>query len=711
MAKKRENWASKIGVVLAVAGSAVGLGNFLRFPGVAAANGGGAFLIPYFIAFIFLGIPLAWIEWTLGRYGGQFEHGSAPGILNAVVRKPWAKYLGSLGIFGPLFINFYYIFVESWLLGYVWYAISGTLANASGAFPTMGEFFSQYITLQIQIMGIPAALFFFIITLILNFAIVFFGVKRGIERASRIMMPILVVLGLIMLVRVLTLPNISQGLGFLWNPDFSKLLDINVWFAASGQIFFTLSVGIGAILTYSSYVKKNQDIALSSLSANAANEFLEVIIGGTIVIPAAIVMMGAGQAESIANAGTFNLGFITMPMIFGMLPFAMFFQIVWFLLLFIGGVTSSISLLQPGISFCEDELNMNRRQSIGVLFFVFLIMGLFSVYGLGAGVVDEMDFWAGNFSLILFGTIMAVIFSWVLGVDKGWKEMNRGGDIKIPVIFKFIMKYITPTYLIVLLILWVALSGWNTITMKGIESSPFKPLDSPNITAIIGDIKNPQTQNAHTIRNNVSSETLLLIDNYSDTVKTSHNQQILKLNELYTIRGEEFITEDYTARFMEIINIENVPAEQLENLEALKNRQFRKVFGETYRYKTTYERTISAVLADLSALITKEDFYLDNAFDKAGFSGDTLRLIERYKDDNLDKADIHKLNRFIIADTFGENLSSMPQAEFLGFTVNQKRFISFMRIGFLILLLIINIIIGLFWKKNKLDLKLQKEDA
>ncbi len=470
MVAKREHWASKLGVILAVAGSAVGLGNFLRFPGVVAANGGGAFLIPYFVAFIFLGIPLAWVEWTLGRYGGQFEHGSAPGVLNAVVRRPYAKYLGSLGIFGPMFIDFYYIYIESWLLGYVWFAIKGSLLTASATPALMGDFFGQYVGLKMTIFGdMPAALFFFLLTLVINFVIVFLGVKKGIENASKVMMPILVVLGIIMLVRVLTLPGIGQGLGFMWNPDLSRLSDIKVWFAASGQIFFTLSVGIGAILTYSSYVKRNQDIALSSLSASAANQFLEVIVGGTIVIPAAIVLMGAGEAQSIASQGVFGLGFTTMPLILGKIPLSQLFQIIWFLLLFIGGLTSSISLLQPGISFLEDELRTNRKQSVSILFVVFLIMGLLAVYGLGAGAVDEMDFWAGNFSLVLFGTIEAVIFAWVLGVDKGWKELNRGGDIRIPKVFKFILKYITPSYLIILLVLWFVLEGWDFITLKNLQ--------------------------------------------------------------------------------------------------------------------------------------------------------------------------------------------------------------------------------------------------
>src|SRR5690554_5009208 len=245
MSQKREVWGSKLGVILAVAGSAVGLGNFLRFPVKAAAYGGGAFLIPYFVAFLLLGIPLAWVEWTMGRYGGRHSHGSAPGILNVVIRKKWAKYVGSLGIFGPMLIFFFYVFIESWLLGFAWYFINGELINAVKT-ETVSELFNNFILLETHIFGsIPSALFFFVITFFVNFAVIWFGIRRGIEAAGKIVMPLIVVLGLILLVRVLLTPGIGRGLAFMWNPDFKTLADPRVWLEASGQIFFTLSVGIG----------------------------------------------------------------------------------------------------------------------------------------------------------------------------------------------------------------------------------------------------------------------------------------------------------------------------------------------------------------------------------------------------------------------------------------------------------------------------------
>lgn len=462
---KRDLWASKIGVILAVAGSAVGLGNFLRFPVKAATNGGGAFLIPYFIALLLLGIPLAWMEWTLGRFGGRFGHGSGPGILNAVVRKPWAKYLGSIGVFGPMLIFFYYIYIESWLLGFCWYSLSGALASAVAA-NSIGAFFGDYIMLKTMLAGMPAALLFFIITFVINFIVIYLGVRRGIEILNKVTLPILLVLGIMLFVRVLFVPGIEHGLGFMWNPDFSKLLSFKVWLEAAGQIFFTLSVGIGTILTYASYVKKEQDIALSSLSAVSANEFAEVILGGTIVVPMAIVVFGATNIEAVAKLGTFGLSFQTMPVIFSKITLGSLFQFVWFLLLFLAAVTSSISVLQPGISFFEDEVGLSKKKAVSIVAAISLVMGAIAIFGLGAGAVDEMDFWGGTFALVLFGAIEAVIFAWIFGGKRGWDELKKGAEIKLPDVFRYVLQYVTPIYLIVLLVGYFATEFIHVINMS-----------------------------------------------------------------------------------------------------------------------------------------------------------------------------------------------------------------------------------------------------
>jgi SNF family Na+-dependent transporter len=475
MAKQREEWGSKLGVILAVAGSAIGLGNFLRFPVKAALYGGGAFLIPYFVAFLLLGVPLAWMEWSMGRFGGRHGHGTGPGILDVMVRRPWAKYAGSIGIFGPMLIGFYYIYIESWLLGFTWYSFTGELMAAVQA-GKVGELFGSFITLERTLgvgpdwlAAVPVALLFFVITFLLNFGVLWLGVRRGIERLNELAVPLLLGMGLILLARVLTLPDIGRGLAFMWNPDFSRLLEPRVWLEASGQIFFTLSVGIGVILTYASYVKRNQDIALSSLTACGANEFAEVILGGTIVIPMAIVVFGAANVEEIAKMGTFGLGFQTMPMVFGELPLGAVFQGIWFGMLFVAGLTSSISILQPSLTFLEDELAFSRRAAVGTAAGFQLAAGLVAVFGLTAGAVDEMDFWGGTFLLVLFGTMEAVVFSWIFGVDKGLAELNEGSHLRLPKIMRFVFKYVTPAYLLLVLGAWMYTDGWATMTLANIR--------------------------------------------------------------------------------------------------------------------------------------------------------------------------------------------------------------------------------------------------
>src|SRR3989338_6345428 len=372
-----ERWGSKLGIVLAVAGSAVGLGNFLRFPVQAAQNGGGAFMIPYFISLFLLGIPLMWIEWTAGRFGGGFGHGTAPGIFHTMWEKNrFIKYFGVIGIFGPLVIFIYYTYIESWTLAYSFYSISGRYSGAmtQGAMQSFLKGF-QGLERNQFFSGMTPAYTFFIITFLANMVVIYYGIKGGIEKLCNIAMPLLFFFGIVIMVRVLTLGapdsshpawNITNGLGFLWNPDFSALKSAKVWLAAAGQIFFTLSVGIGVILTYASYLKKTDDVVLSGLTSVSTNEFAEVILGGSIVIPAAFAFFGPIGAKEASQSGAFNLGFVTMPLIFQELSCGALFAFMWFALLFLAGITSSVSLAQPAVCFLEDEFNINRKKAVWI---------------------------------------------------------------------------------------------------------------------------------------------------------------------------------------------------------------------------------------------------------------------------------------------------------------------------------------------------------
>ncbi|HPP12667.1 MAG TPA: sodium-dependent transporter, partial [bacterium] len=399
---KREKWGSKLGAVLAVAGSAIGLGNFLRFPVQAVRNGGGAFLIPYLITLVLMGLPLMWIEWTLGRFGGHHGHGSAPGIFQTIrAESNLVRFLSLLGVFGPVVIFIYYTYVESWLLGYSVFSLLGSYQHCPDQ-QTMSSFLRAYQGLEKNqfFSSVGPAYFFFLITFFLNILVVYRGVTRGIEKLCLWAVPLLFLLAVAIVARTLTLkPVVHQewtplaGLGFLWNPDFSSLSDARVWLAAAGQIFFTLSVGIGVILTYASYLSRDSDIIVSGMTAAASNELAEVILGGSIAIPAAFVFFGPAGIQAIARQGSFDLGFVTMPLVLKTIPLGQLFGFLWFSLLFLAGLTSSISLAQPALAFLQDELGLSRRQAVVIFALGTFALCHFAVILLGRGVVDELDFW------------------------------------------------------------------------------------------------------------------------------------------------------------------------------------------------------------------------------------------------------------------------------------------------------------------------------
>jgi len=480
MKQEREKWGSKLGVILAVAGSAVGLGNFLRFPVQAVKNGGGAFMIPYFISLFLLGLPLMWIEWTIGRYGGGFGHGTAPGIFHSLWKKNrFIKYFGVIGIFGPIAIFIYYTYIESWLLGYTVFSITGKYLSISTQ-KGMVDFLRGYqgVVKNQYFSSILPAYLFFLITFFLNLVVVIFGIRRGIERVCKIAMPTLFFLSFVIMIRVLTLNSpvnpewtVIGGLGFLWNPDFTALKDAKVWLAAAGQIFFSLSVGIGVILTYASYLKKEEDVLLSGLTSASTNEFAEVILGGSIIIPAAFMFFGPEGMGKIATQGAFNLGFVTMPLILKTFPAGRFFGFIWFFLLFLAGITSSISLAQPAIAFLQDEFNISRKKSVIIFGSITFILSNFSVFLLSKGFVDELDFWAGTFALVLFATVETILFVWVFGMDNAWEEMHSGSDITLPRIYKFIIKFITPAFLLFILGFWTFQRAIPVLLLKNVEKS------------------------------------------------------------------------------------------------------------------------------------------------------------------------------------------------------------------------------------------------
>lgn len=466
--QKREAWAGRLGVILAAAGSAVGLGNLLRFPSIAATNGGGAFIIPYLVALLLLGLPLCWVEWTMGRYGGQHGCSDSAGIIRAIAPKSRVmKYFGVFGIFVPLGITFYYLYIESWALAYAVLALIGHYKGITEP-EAMNDLFRWYISSPWRFLP-------FAVAFGSNFFILYRGISKGIEKLCRIAMPILIIAGLVIMGKVLLLGspteghtdwNVSNGFGFLWNPDFSKLLSPTIWLAASSQIFFSLSVGIGVLMTYASYIKKDSDVALSSTSAAMINELIEVVIGASIVIPAAYCFFGPLGTQQAIEGGMFGLAFRTMPLIFNHVGGGAYLGTIWFLLLFIAGLTSTVSLIHPSLAFFEERIRISRKRAIvtiGVILFLGSCLALTKDYA-----IDELDFLFSMFSIPLFACIELFVFLRHIGPKKYWEILHEGAHIRIPKIFRFITCWITPVILVGILTSWALTDGWRRLLLIGV---------------------------------------------------------------------------------------------------------------------------------------------------------------------------------------------------------------------------------------------------
>lgn len=484
------------------------MGNFLRFPGQAAQYGGGAFMVAYFISLLLIGLPICWAEWTMGRHAGSRGFHSSPGVFHVFVKSRWGKYLGVVGVVIPVVIYMYYVVIEAWCLGYAVNFLTGQInfANAGEA----GEFFGRFIGAAGD--GVAVGFHinqvggFLIVVFLLNFFLIYRGVAKGIEWFCRFAMPALFVLALVILIRVLTLGtpdpsmpenNVTNGLGFMWNPEkvlverqeagtWTKVREVlgepsireaegeaaadpalrvrtvtiweqlskpQLWLAAAGQIFFSLSVGFGVILTYSSYLSRKDDVVLSGLAATSANEFCEVGLGGLITLPASVAFLGV---SGIAGMSTFALGFNVLPLVFAKMPLGWLFGFAFFFLLFLAAITSSLSMLQPGIAFLEESLKIERKQSVTILGFITAVGTAFVLYfSEDLKALDTLDFWVGTLLIFILATTQIVVFAWGFGVRRGLEEAAKGAVFRIPSVFVPVMKFVCPIFLIGIFALWV----------------------------------------------------------------------------------------------------------------------------------------------------------------------------------------------------------------------------------------------------------------
>jgi neurotransmitter:Na+ symporter, NSS family len=461
-----ESWSSRIGLVLAMAGNAVGLGNFLRFPVSAIKNGGGAFIVPYLVCFLVMGIPLLYVEWATGRFGGKpYPDGrdgdhSTPFILQRMggAGRVW-KYVGALGIFINIAVAAYYCYVEAWTLSYVWYSITGKFVGQDQQ--TISHFFDEYVSLLS-----PGIVFVsWVFCVLLNSWVLSKGISGGIEKVARWVMPLLLLFGILLAITGVSLRASGHtgavhdgtfGLNFLWEmpSDWSSIWKPKVWLAAAGQVFFTLSVGVGAIQCYASFIREREDIALNAMAAGWMNEFVEVIIGSAIVIPITIGFLGLDKVMVLVENGGFGLGFRSLPYLFQQWGNVLgaIAGFLWFSLLFFAGITSSLAMGMPVIGLLQDKFAWKRRDAAWLFGGIVFVLGLPTILFFNEGIFEEFDYWAGSVSLVIFALFEIVLFAWVFGMDKGWAEINEGADIKVHIIFKYLIQYVTPLFLIAIFI-------------------------------------------------------------------------------------------------------------------------------------------------------------------------------------------------------------------------------------------------------------------
>ncbi|MBU3659421.1 MAG: sodium:calcium symporter [Flavobacteriales bacterium] len=446
-------WGSRVGLILAMAGNAVGLGNFLRFPAQAIENGGGAFIIPYLVCFLLMGLPLLFVEWSMGRYGGKHGQHSTPFIFDAMGKAPYWKYFGVFGIFTNIAVAAFYCYLESWALSWAYYSVTGAFTGMSQE--EVGAFFKNYIEL-----GTNHPVVFWMICLFLNTWILSRGLSGGVEKVAKIGMPLLLAFGAVLAVTGITLQaepggavnDGLVGLNYLWTPDFDSIWSFKVWVAAAGQIFFTLSLGMGSIHCYASYLNSKEDVALNAMSAGWMNEFVEVVLGSAVIIPISIGYLGIEAVTEMVSGGSgLGIGFAVLPKLFsGWGVFGIFAGVMWFGLLFFAGITSSLAMGTPVMGFLKDNFKIKESTGAWIFGSIILLLGIPCV--LSPDAFNEYDYWAGTIALVIFAMIEIVLFAWVFGMDKGWREINTGADIKVPTIFKFIIQYVSPLFLIVVFI-------------------------------------------------------------------------------------------------------------------------------------------------------------------------------------------------------------------------------------------------------------------
>ncbi len=445
----RGQWASNIGFILAAAGSAVGLGDIWKFPYLAGANGGGAFVVIYLAMVVIIGFVIMLGEMAIGRN----THLSAVGAYKKLSEK-WA-FIGFIGVIVGFCILSFYSVIGGWVLNYIYKYLTGGIVGAEA-----GAYFSGFIS------GTTGPIVWHLLFMILTCVIVLKGIAGGIEKASKFMMPALFILLIVVALRSVTLDGAMEGIKFFLKPDFSKVT-IETVMAALGQAFFSLSLGMGAIITYGSYLGKTENLEKNAIIIPAIDTAV-AILAGFAVLPAVFAF---GFEPGVGP----SLMFITLPSVFDAMPFGQFFGILFFILILFAALTSAISLLEVVVSFIIDNFKIERKKAtiiISIMIFIIGIpcslangpvMGDFLIFG--HNFFDFMSFLAESVLMPLGGLLMCIFIGYVWGVDNISNEISCNGKYRFrsKPFFIIMIKYVAP---VLIFIIWLNAIGVLPTIMK-----------------------------------------------------------------------------------------------------------------------------------------------------------------------------------------------------------------------------------------------------
>lgn len=434
----RDQWGTRLGFVLAAIGSAVGLGNIWRFSYMAYSNGGGAFLIPYLFALFTAGIPLMILEFALGHK----LRGSAP-LAFARLGRRW-EWLGWWPVVLSFILVVYYMVIIAWSFNYLIFSFTQPWGQEPAGF-----FINDFLRLTGSPWDFGSFRWPIVATIIgiwvLNFVIIYSGIEKGIERANKIFMPLLAVLVIIITVRGLTLPGALSGLNYYLQPDFSALLDARVWVAAYGQIFFTLSLGFGAMIIYSSYLPEKSDLVNNAFITSLTNCSFSFLVGmGVFGILGYMAEAQQMPFEQVVDK-SIMLAFAVFPKAINTLPtFNVFFGILFFGSLVLAGISSSVSLVETVAGALMDKFNLSRPAAVTGTSLVAMILSLGFAFGNSLMVLDIVDHFINNYGIAVTGLLECIVLGWFFRLDEFKEYVNRISDFSVGSWWIWSIKIITP---------------------------------------------------------------------------------------------------------------------------------------------------------------------------------------------------------------------------------------------------------------------------